>query len=131
LLREIVTLTLSSFRTRRSGGGRKSLMTLSFPIGSFVYFILVFINLFPLSPVSCTENSDNITSIRESYCHDPIIDTADAVESSLTTAMTYILSDYTVMIKKSLLGQRKRDMVFELILCVLFLIPLEADLFHK
>lgn len=131
LLKEIVTLTFSSFITRRSGGGRKSLTTFNLPTGSSVYFILFFINVFPLSPVSCPENADNITSIRESYGHNAVIDSADTVKSVLPATVRYIFSNYTVRVKKSSLGQRKRDMVFGVILPVLLLIPLEADLLHE
>jgi hypothetical protein len=45
LLNEIVTFTLSSFKTNKFGGGRKSLMLFVLPKGSFVYFIWLFITI--------------------------------------------------------------------------------------
>jgi hypothetical protein len=86
LLKEIVTLTLSSFKTNWSGGGKKSFTILSLPIVSSVYFILFFINLSPLSPVSCSENPDYIFPIRESHGYYAVIDATDAIRSFLLPA---------------------------------------------
>ena len=45
VLRLIVIFTLSSLKTRASGGGRKSFTILIFPMGSFVYLVFFFIDL--------------------------------------------------------------------------------------
>ncbi len=51
LLREIVTFTESSLNANSSGEGSMSAITSTFPKGSSVYLIFVFINLFTFSPI--------------------------------------------------------------------------------
>ena len=104
LLKEIVILTLFSFKANCSGGGRKSLITLSFPIGSSAYFILLFINLSPFSPVPGTIDADDIAPVCESNSDDAVVDPAHTEESILTGAMTDIFCNNTVRIKERSLG---------------------------
>ena len=106
-------------------------MILSFPIGSSVYFVLFFILLSPLSPVTRAKYADYVTSKCKSDGQDTVIDAANTVKSILPANVRYVFSNYTVRIKKSSLGQRKRDTVFSLILLVFPLIPLKADLLHE
>ena len=131
LLKEIVILTLFSFATNCSGGGRKSLITLSLPIGSSVYFILLFINLSPFSPVSGTIDTDNIAPVGESNSDDTVVNPAHTVESILTGAMTDIFCNHAVRIKKRTLGYTKRHPMLPLIFSIFSLIPFEANLFHS
>jgi hypothetical protein len=65
LLSEMVTLTVSSFRTSSSGEGRKSFKTFTFPIGSSVYFIFSVIYFLSFSPISSANDSDFVMSIGE------------------------------------------------------------------
>jgi hypothetical protein len=59
LLREIVILTVSSFKASSSGEGRKSEMTLTFPMGSSVYFILAVIYFLSFPPVSGADEAND------------------------------------------------------------------------
>ena len=79
-------------------------MTLNSPIGSSLYFILLFIDLPPFSPVSCSEDTDYILSKCESNSYDAVIDSTDTVKSFLLAAMGHILCNDTVRIKKGTLG---------------------------
>jgi hypothetical protein len=130
LLNEIVTFTLSSFKTNNSGGGRKSLMIFFLPKGSFVYSILFFIDLSPFSPVSCPDNTDHALPISEPDRHDSVIDSADTIISFLRTAMGHILQDDALRIKKSVLSRRKRDAMLRLILRVFIFVPIEMAFYH-
>lgn len=60
-------VTFSSFNTKSFGGGRKSLTTRSVPKGSSVYLmslcIFLFINLLPSSPISSTNDTNDLTTI--------------------------------------------------------------------
>ena len=58
LLSEMVTLTVLSFKTNSSGDGRKSVTTLTFPMGSFVYAIFFSINILSFPPVAGTYDSN-------------------------------------------------------------------------
>jgi len=72
LLRAIVTFTVSWGITNSSGGGKKSLTLVIFPIGLFGSIIFFFIVLFPLSPISGTNYPNFPTAISESHCKDLI-----------------------------------------------------------
>jgi len=130
LLKEIVTLTLSSFKINCSGGGRKSLITLSSPIGSSVYFILRLINLPPLSPVTRAEDSDYIAAKSEANGQDPVIHPSNTIESAFPTTVGHIFCNNPARIKEGALSSRKRDLMLELVLLILILVPLEAGSFH-
>ena len=108
LFREIVTLTFSSFNTNWSGGGRKSLMTLNLPIGSSLYFILLFIYFPPFSPITRSINADNITPMREPHGHNAVSDTSNTIKSIFLAAMVDILGYDTVRVKKGAGPVKKR-----------------------
>jgi hypothetical protein len=91
LLREMVTLTVSSFNASSSGEGRKSEMTLTFPIGSSVYFILAAIYLLSFPPISGADNSDFVFSVGKPNCHNSTRDPAKAIKPFFTLAMFKIL----------------------------------------
>src|SRR3990167_799231 len=105
LFNAMVTLTFSSFNTSLSGEGRKSLITFNFPIGSSVYFILLFIYLPPFSPISSSVNADNIASISKPHGHDAIAYLTDTVKSVFLSAVIYIFYNDTMRVKKGMLGQ--------------------------
>jgi hypothetical protein len=128
LLNEIVTFTLSSRKTKDSGGGRKSLMIFNLPKGSFVYFILLFIRLSPFSPVSRSDNTDQALPISEPDHQDSVIDAADTIISFLGMTVDQILHDDAPRIKKSTLSQREENAVLDLILNVFVLVPIKLVL---
>ena len=130
MLKEIVTLTLSSFKINCSGGGRKSLMTLTSPIGSSVYFIFRLINLPPFSPITRAEDPDYITTTCKSHSQDFVIHLADTIEPAFLTAVSYIFCNNPARIKECMVGCGKRDMMLGLVLSILILVPLKAGFFH-
>jgi hypothetical protein len=130
LLRAIVTLTVSSFRASSSGEGRKSEMTLTFPIGSSVYFIFPFIYLFPFPPVSGADNSDFIFSMGKSYGHNSASDSIKTIIPLFLITVFQIFQNDTMIIQKSKLQQGKGDAVFLLIQFVFGGIPLKIRSFY-
>jgi len=69
-------------------------------MGSSVYFILLFINLSPFSPVPGTIDTDNIAPVRESNSDDTVVNSAHTVESILPGAMADIFCNNAVRITK-------------------------------
>ena len=124
----IVTLTFSSFKISLSGGGRKSLITLSSPKGSSVYLIFVFIYFPPFSPISGSKYPDNIASICKSHGHYSFADTSNAIESIFLSAVINVFDNNSLWIKKGVLSYWKRYIVFGLILIILFSIPIKTYL---
>src|SRR5436190_14224730 len=124
-LNESVTLTLSSRYTNSSGPGRKSLTTLSSPIGSLVYLIFFFIDLSTFSPVSGTEDPYLFISVDEPNRHDPVADFAKTIISVFSLTVLQILGNYTSWIGKSILSKKKRDAVLCNVLLLFFLVPFE------
>ena len=106
-------------------------MTLTFPIGSSVYFIFAFIYFFAFPPISGANNSDFVFSISESYGHNSTRDPAKAIKPFFILTVLKILQDDTIMIQESKLCQGKRNTMFFLIQLVLFGIPLKIrSFFH-
>jgi hypothetical protein len=105
-------------------------MTLNSPIGSSAYFILLFIDLPSFSPIARTINADDIPSICEPYRDDALSNAANTIESLFLPTMGRVFCNDTVRIKKSTLGQRKRNAMLRLVFFILILIPFEARLFH-
>jgi hypothetical protein len=130
-LSEMVTFTLSSFNTNRSGGGRKSLIILGSPIGSSVYFIFVFIYLPSFPPIPCTIDANDITPVSEPDSHNTITDSSDAVVSVFFGTVSHVLYNNTLRFEKSLLCLDKRNLMFFLILSILFFIPLKSGFPHR
>jgi hypothetical protein len=130
LFNEIVTFTLSSLKTNKCGAGRKSLMILVLPMGSFVYSVLFFISPPAFSPVSGPDNADHALPIREPDGQDFVMDAADAIKSFFITAMGHILHDHAPWIKKSMLSQGERDTMLRLILHVFIFVPIKMSSCH-
>jgi hypothetical protein len=80
LLSVIVTLTVSSFKASSSGDGRKSEMTLTFPIGSSVYLIFSFIDFISFPPISGADYSNFVLSVCKPNRHYPAGDHAKTVK---------------------------------------------------
>jgi hypothetical protein len=92
-----------------------------------VYVIFFFINLFPPSPVSCPDNTDDVIPIGEADGHDPFIDLPDTIESLLFTAVTDILGNDTMRVKECALGHGKGNAMLALIFSILLIVPVEND----
>jgi len=92
-------------------------------MGSSVYFILFFINLFPLSPVSGSEKSDHIVPIREPYRQDSFSNDPKAIESLFLGAVFSVNQNYAFRISKRILRKNKWDPVLFLVLPVFGRIP--------
>src|SRR5208283_247645 len=131
LFSEIVILIFSSLRANCSGLGRKSLTTLSSPMGSSVYFIFVFIHPPYLSPISSAVYTNDVPAICKPHCHYAIAHTSDAVKPIFVLAVTNIFNYYTVGIKKSMLRHGKRNVMFCLIFSVFLFIPFKTGFSHK
>ncbi len=104
-------------------------MTLTFPIGSSVYFILVVIDLFSFPPISGADNSDFVFSVSKPDGHNSARNPAKTIESLFALAMLKILQDDTLMIQESKLCQGKRNSMFFLIKRVFIGIPIKIRSF--
>lgn len=90
-------------------------MTLTFPIGSSVYFILAVIYFFPFPPISGADNSDLVFFVGKPNCHNSARDPAKAIISFFIVAVLKILQNDTIMIQESKLCQGERNTMFFLI----------------
>jgi hypothetical protein len=99
-------------------------------MGSFVYLVLLFIDLFPLSPVTGAEDPDDVAPHCESHCQNTATDPSDTVIPRLFTAMAYILRNDTRMVEKRLLCNCERYTMLLLVLSVFRPIPLESGPLH-
>ena len=106
-------------------------MTFRSPIGSSVYFVLVFINFPSFSPVACAINANNVTPVCKPDGQNAFADVSYAVITILFGAMGSVFCDDTVGIKKSLLCRQKRNAVFGFVFLILFLIPFKGCSFHQ
>src|SRR3990172_1439472 len=100
LLRAIVTFTVSSLNTSSSGTGRKSGTTFSGPIGSSVYLIFALIDLFPFSPIACTENSDNAKAVCKTDSQDTVADHAKTEIAFVAMTVRHIFGNNTVRVRE-------------------------------
>ena len=87
LLSEIVTFTVSSLNASSSGEGRKSVITLTLPNGSSVYFIFLFIYLLSFPPISGTYDSDFVAAICKADCHYSSCNLTETIVSLLFTTV--------------------------------------------
>jgi hypothetical protein len=71
------------------------------PIGSSVYFILVFIDFPSFSPITCAIDANNIATVRKSDSHNAFTDISYAVMPVFFGTMENIFRDNTVGIKKA------------------------------
>lgn len=123
-------MTLSSLRTNWSGGGRKSLMTFNFPIGSSVYLILLFIYLPSFPPESRAINANDTCTIGKPNGHNPIADTTNTIVSIFCITVLHIFGNDAVRIKKSVLRKGKGNVVLGAVFLILLLVPFKLDFFH-
>ncbi len=100
-------------------------------MGSLVYFIFALINFLTFPPIACTEDSDNVISIREANRHDTAFDQAKTVIPPLARTVGEILGDDAAGVDKSELRYRERDAMFFLVLPILLWVPLEPSLGHN
>ncbi len=66
-----------------------------------MYFILLFINLSPFSPVAGTIDANDVTPVCESDSDDIVFDSAHTIESILIGTVTDIFCNNAVRIKKN------------------------------
>jgi hypothetical protein len=100
-------------------------------MGSSVYFILLFIDFPPSSPITCAKDSNDILAVGKSNGHDSSVNAADTVKPPFLSTVGHILSNNSVRIKEGTLGQGKGDSVLGLILFILILVPLKASPLHS
>ena len=93
LLKEIVTFTPSSRKTRSSGRGRKSGTTSRSPWGSSVYRIFSLIDSLSFAPVSSTKDPDNSVTVCEAHSQDTSVHAAKTVIPLLFGAMFQVLGN--------------------------------------
>ncbi len=106
-------------------------MISSSPRSSLRYLILDFIDLFALSPITGSDDSNHLVSIGKPYCQNAATDLTETIETLLpSSAVRNVSCDYAPGIKKSQLRYRERNSVFFLIRIVFFRIPLKARLCH-
>ena len=101
------------------------------PIGSSVYFVLVFIGFPSFSPISCTIDANNVATICKPDGQNTFSDTSHAVIPAFFGTMCGVFRNNTVGIKKCLLCSQKRNAVLGLVFFILFLVPLKFCFSHK
>jgi len=106
-------------------------MILGSPIGSSVYLVLLFIDLFTLSPVTGTEDPDFVSAHGESHCQNTVTDPSDTIIPLLFIAVARVLRNNTFVVEKRLLCHCEGHTVFLLVLFVLCVIPLEFSSLHR
>jgi hypothetical protein len=124
----MVTFWLSSLNASWSGDGKKSVMILTGPMGSAVYFVFLLIDCFSLPPISRADDPDHISPIRESDRHDPVVNPPETVESLFRLTMRQVLGDHAPRISKGQLGPREWNVMLSLVLPVLGIVPFKSDL---
>src|SRR2546427_12822315 len=93
LLKEIVTFTPSSRKTRSSGRGRKSGTTSRSPRGSSVYRIFSLIDSPSFLPVSSSVDADHLVAVSKAHGKDAASDLAEAVVPPFGRAVGKVLCD--------------------------------------
>lgn len=84
-----------------------------------MYFIFAFIDCLTFSPITCAKYTDYVISESEPNREDAATHLAKAVVPLFLIAVTYIFSDDTVRVSKSVLGFAKRDPVLSQVLEIL------------
>jgi len=77
-----------------------------------VYVIFFFINLLPLSPVTCSNDTDYAFSKGKADRHDATVYLAKAEKSIFIHAMIQVFNDNTLIIGKGVLSFIERNSVF-------------------
>ena len=94
-----------SFRNDNpSGPGRKSFTIFPVFIASSVYLIFLLINLFPLSPVTGSNDPDYAFSIGKADRHDAALYLTKAEKTIFIYAVIQVFNDKTARIGKGVLG---------------------------
>lgn len=130
LLKASVIFTPSSRKTRSSGAGRKSATTFGRPMGSSVYLIFAFINLFAFPPVSRANYPDDAGAIGEANGEYATANRAKAEIARLFRAVHRIFGDHTSRVGKGKLRQSEVHPVLEPIRAVLRRILIETGFGH-
>lgn len=131
LLSPIVTFTCSSRNTKADGGGSVSRTTFISPIGPSVYVIFFCIYFLSFSPVSRAEDANHILSICESYCYNIVPYSSKAEKPYFVLTVRNIFSNYSIRIRKSILGELKCHPMLLLILKIFLCVPLKTWLVHS
>jgi hypothetical protein len=95
-----------------------------------VYAIFFFINLLPLSPVTCTNDPDRAFSVGKADRQDAALYRAKAEKTIFIYAVIQVFNDNTARIGEGVLGFIERNPVFFPVLCILEIIPFEVWLFY-
>jgi len=122
----MVTFWLSSLKASWSGEGKKSAMILTGPMGSAVYFVLLLIDCFSLPSISCADDPDYVSSVREPDRHDPVVNQTETVEALFSLTVRQVLGDHAPRISKGQLGLREWNVMLSQVLPVLGIIPFET-----
>ena len=100
------------------------------PIGSSVYFVLLFIDFPSFSPITCAIDANYVATVCKPDRQNTFTDTSHAVIPIFFSTMGNVFRDNTVGIKKSLLCGQKRNAMFGLVFLVLFFIPFKGCFSH-
>lgn len=103
---------------------------LSLPSGSSLYLIFSFINSLAPTPITGTEDSNDVFAVCESDRQDPAFNLAEAVVPLLTRTMGQILRNHALRIGKGELRLPERNPMPLLVLLILLRVPFEPRLRH-
>ncbi len=92
-----------------------------------MYLILFFIKLLSFPPISGSDNSDCIFTVREAYRQYAIPDTANAKKAVFIGTVDRIFRNNTLRVRKSVSSKAKPDVMFLLIAPILFVAPFKSS----
>ena len=95
-----------------------------------MYLILALIDLLAFTPVTRTEDANDLAAISEANSKDSFSNRAEAVVPLLARTMGEVFSDHAASIRKGNLRLRKRDSVLLPISLLFPRIPIETGLRH-
>ena len=95
-----------------------------------MYVIFFFINLLPLSPVTCSNDPDYAFSIGKADSHDAALYLAKTEKTIFIPAVIQVLNDNSLTIGKGVLCFIERNTVLFHVLCIFEVIPFKVWCFH-
>ena len=95
-----------------------------------MYLIFFFINLLPLSPVTCSNDPDFAFSYSKADRHYATLYISKAEETIFISAVVQVFNDNTLIIGKRVLGFIERNSVLFYVLCILEVIPFKVGWFN-
>ena len=127
----MVTLICSSLKASSSGGGRKSQITLTSPIGSLVYLILLFIYPLSFTPVPGPKDPNYSSTHGEAHGQNAAANDAKAEVPFLILTVIQVFGYDAIGIGEGILSDFEWHIMFLPILLVLHQVPFEAHPIHE